>query len=69
MHYGFIGLGNLGAHLAANLLRGGFAVTIHDPNRTAAAQSARDPKRCPRREAHANSAPRHQRAGRETFMP
>jgi len=36
MHYGFIGLGHLGAHLAANLLRGGFAVTVHDLNRTAA---------------------------------
>jgi len=36
MHYGFIGLGNLGAHLAASLLRGGFAVTVHDLNRAAA---------------------------------
>lgn len=30
--YGFIGLGNLGAHLAASLLRAGFEVTIHDLN-------------------------------------
>lgn len=30
MHYGFIGLGNLGGHLAASLLRAGFAVTVHD---------------------------------------
>lgn len=36
MHYGFVGLGNLGAHLATNLLRGGFAVTVHDLNRSAA---------------------------------
>ena len=30
MRFGFIGLGNLGAHLAASLLRAGFAVTVHD---------------------------------------
>ncbi|MDT8856123.1 NAD(P)-dependent oxidoreductase [Paracoccaceae bacterium Fryx2] len=30
MHYGYIGLGNLGGHLAASLLRGGFRVTVHD---------------------------------------
>ncbi len=30
MHYGFIGLGNLGGHLAVSLLRNGFAVTVHD---------------------------------------
>jgi 3-hydroxyisobutyrate dehydrogenase len=30
MRYGFIGLGNLGGHLAASLLREGFAVTVHD---------------------------------------
>ncbi len=28
--YGFIGLGHLGGHLAANLIRGGFEVTVHD---------------------------------------
>jgi len=33
MRYGFIGLGNLGAHLAASLVRGGFALTVHDLNR------------------------------------
>ncbi|MGF1611217.1 MAG: NAD(P)-dependent oxidoreductase [Kiloniellales bacterium] len=37
MHYGFIGMGNLGAHLAASLLRGGFEVTVHDLKRDAAA--------------------------------
>jgi 3-hydroxyisobutyrate dehydrogenase len=30
MRYGFIGLGNLGAKLAASLLRAGFDVTLHD---------------------------------------
>ena len=33
MHYGYIGLGNLGGHLAASLLRGGFKVTVYDKNR------------------------------------
>jgi len=37
MRYGFIGLGNLGLHLAASLVRGGFAVTVHDLDRAAAA--------------------------------
>ena len=32
MHYGFIGLGNIGRHLAANLARGGFDVAVHDLN-------------------------------------
>lgn len=36
MRYGFIGLGNLGAPLAASLLRGGFALTVHDLDRRAA---------------------------------
>jgi len=36
MRYGFIGLGSLGQHLAANLTRGGFEVTVHDLNRPAA---------------------------------
>src|SRR6185312_9050216 len=30
MRYGFIGLGNLGGHLAANLIRRGFDVTVSD---------------------------------------
>jgi 3-hydroxyisobutyrate dehydrogenase len=34
--YGFIGLGNLGKHLAANLVRGGFDVGVFDLNRSAA---------------------------------
>ena len=36
MRYGFIGLGKLGAHLAASLVRAGFDVHVHDLNRTAA---------------------------------
>ena len=32
MRYGFIGLGNLGGHLAASLLRAGLEVTVHDQN-------------------------------------
>jgi 3-hydroxyisobutyrate dehydrogenase len=36
MRYGFIGLGNLGAHLAGSLLRGGFALTVNDLNKSAA---------------------------------
>jgi 3-hydroxyisobutyrate dehydrogenase len=38
MRYAFIGLGNLGGHLAASLIRGGFAVTVHDLRREAAAR-------------------------------
>ena len=30
MKYGYIGLGNLGGHLAASLLRNGFDVTVND---------------------------------------
>ena len=30
MKYGYIGLGNLGGHLAMNLVRSGFDVTVHD---------------------------------------
>lgn len=33
MKYAFIGLGNLGGHLAASLLRAGFSVTVHDRER------------------------------------
>ena len=37
MKIGFIGLGNLGQHLAFNLVRAGFAVTVHDLDPKAAA--------------------------------
>jgi 3-hydroxyisobutyrate dehydrogenase len=36
VRYGFIGLGNLGKHLAASLLRAGLDLTVHDLNRAAA---------------------------------
>ena len=36
MRYGFIGLGNLGKHLAINLVRGGFDVGVYDLHRSAA---------------------------------
>lgn len=32
MHYGYIGLGNLGANCAACLIKAGFAVTVYDLN-------------------------------------
>ena len=36
MRYGFVGLGNLGKHLAVNLARGGFDVGVYDLHRGAA---------------------------------
>jgi 3-hydroxyisobutyrate dehydrogenase-like beta-hydroxyacid dehydrogenase len=36
LRYGFIGLGNLGAHLAVNLARGGFELGVNDLRRAAA---------------------------------
>src|SRR5579862_8306344 len=36
MQYGFVGLGSLGQHLAANLARGGFEVGVNDLKRSAA---------------------------------
>lgn len=36
MRYGFVGLGNLGKHLAANLARAGFDVTVNDLDRESA---------------------------------
>ena len=38
MHYAFIGLGNLGGHLAASLLRKGVALTVHDRDKALAAR-------------------------------
>jgi 3-hydroxyisobutyrate dehydrogenase len=37
IRYGFLGLGHLGRHLAASLLRGGFPLVVHDLDQTAAA--------------------------------
>ena len=36
MKYGYIGLGNLGKHLAASLRRAGFEVVVNDLDRGAA---------------------------------
>jgi 3-hydroxyisobutyrate dehydrogenase len=36
LRYGFIGLGNLGKHLATNLVRGGFEVAVFDLDRASA---------------------------------
>jgi 3-hydroxyisobutyrate dehydrogenase len=36
MKIGFIGLGTMGAHMAANLQKGGYALVVHDVNRAAA---------------------------------
>jgi 3-hydroxyisobutyrate dehydrogenase len=36
IRYGFIGLGHLGGYLATSLIKGGFPVTVHDLDRTAA---------------------------------
>jgi 3-hydroxyisobutyrate dehydrogenase len=51
MRYGFIGLGNLGRHLAGSLVAAGFEVTVHDLDRSSAdrlteagARWADDPK-------------------------
>ncbi len=38
MKYGYIGLGNLGGHLAASLLRNGFDVTVNDIDKNLAAR-------------------------------
>jgi 3-hydroxyisobutyrate dehydrogenase len=38
VRYGYIGLGNLGGHLAASLLKAGFTVTVHDRDRAAASR-------------------------------
>jgi 3-hydroxyisobutyrate dehydrogenase len=36
MRYGYLGLGNLGGHLAASLIRNGFDVTVHDIDKSLA---------------------------------
>jgi len=38
MRYGFIGLGELGGHLAASLIKAGFEVTVHDRDKVRAAR-------------------------------
>ena len=36
MKYGYVGLGNLGGHIAASLIRHGFDVTVYDLDRSLA---------------------------------
>ncbi len=38
MRYGYIGLGNLGGHLAASLIRAGFNLTVYDKDKSLAAR-------------------------------
>jgi 3-hydroxyisobutyrate dehydrogenase len=40
IRYGYVGLGNLGGHLAANLIRAGFPVTVFDRDRSLADRHA-----------------------------
>lgn len=40
MRYGYIGLGNLGGHLAASLIRAGHEVTVHDRDSALSARHA-----------------------------
>ena len=42
MRYGFVGLGNLGANLAASILRKGFDLTVHDADRSRADRLVRN---------------------------
>jgi 3-hydroxyisobutyrate dehydrogenase len=42
LRYGFVGLGNLGANLAASLLRNGFGLTVHDSDRSRAQRLIRE---------------------------
>jgi len=42
LRYGFVGLGNLGANLAATLLRKGFDLTVHDNDRSRAERLIRE---------------------------
>ena len=42
MHYGYIGLGNLGGHLAHSLVKKGYKVTVFDLDRTIADRHIKD---------------------------
>jgi len=41
MHYGYVGLGNLGGHLAMSLVKKGYKVTVYDLDRALAERHAR----------------------------
>jgi 3-hydroxyisobutyrate dehydrogenase len=42
MHYGYIGLGNLGGHLAHSLVKKGYEVTVYDLDRSLAERHLKD---------------------------
>jgi 3-hydroxyisobutyrate dehydrogenase len=42
MHYGYVGLGNLGGHLAHSLVKKGYKVTVFDLDRTLAERHLKD---------------------------
>jgi 3-hydroxyisobutyrate dehydrogenase len=42
MHYGYIGLGNLGGHLAHSLVKKGYKVTVYDLDRSLAERHLKD---------------------------
>ena len=42
MHYGYIGLGNLGGHLAHSLIKKGYKVTVYDLDPKLAERHVRD---------------------------
>jgi 6-phosphogluconate dehydrogenase (decarboxylating) len=42
MHYGYIGLGNLGGHLAHSLVKKGYKVTVFDIDKSLAERHLKD---------------------------
>ena len=42
MHYGYVGLGNLGGHLAHSLVKKGYKVTVYDLDRSLAERHLKD---------------------------
>ena len=46
MHYGYIGLGNLGGHLAHSLVKKGYKVTVYDLDRSLAERHLKDGASC-----------------------
>jgi 3-hydroxyisobutyrate dehydrogenase len=62
MKYGYIGLGNLGGHIAASLQRAGHQIVVNDIDKTlgerhikAGATWASSPQDLERKSAHGNS--------------
>jgi 3-hydroxyisobutyrate dehydrogenase len=46
MHYGYVGLGNLGGHLAHSLVKKGYKVTVYDLHRALAERHLKDGANC-----------------------